>query len=105
MGRSRALGEVKPLFRIMRKGSPREELLDGLRNREGNVWGTYIHGIFENDIFRRSFINRIRIKKGLRPERRTLYRFDLDQELDKLAQVVRESLDLKTIYKILSEGV
>jgi len=29
------------------------------------VWGTYLHGIFDADDFRRWFIDRLRIRRGL----------------------------------------
>ena len=37
-------------------------ILDGSIN--GNCWGTYIHGIFENDSFRRGIINSLREQGG-----------------------------------------
>ena len=36
-----------------------------LNDNGGTTVGTYIHGIFENDIWRESYINLIRNKKGL----------------------------------------
>ena len=30
------------------------------------VMGTYIHGVFDNDEFRRFIINQLRLRKGLR---------------------------------------
>jgi len=34
-------------------------------DKGGYILGTYIHGIFENDLWRESYINLIRNKKGL----------------------------------------
>jgi len=66
-----------------------------------NVWGTYLHGVFDEDEFRRAFINRLRSKKGLTPLRKIQFRFDQDAEYDKLAELVRTNIDMKQIYEII----
>ncbi|HWI41543.1 MAG TPA: cobyric acid synthase CobQ, partial [Verrucomicrobiae bacterium] len=32
---------------------------------DGRVFGTYLHGIFDNDPFRRAFLNAVRREKGI----------------------------------------
>ena len=39
--------------------------LDGATSADGLVWGTYIHGIFDQPGFRREWLNRVRIRKNL----------------------------------------
>ena len=34
---------------------------------DGRVWGTYLHGVFDADPFRRWFIDRLRVRRGLAP--------------------------------------
>ena len=41
--------------------------LDGAINENGLVWGTYIHGLFDQPAFRRAWLNRLRGRKGLAP--------------------------------------
>ena len=65
----------------------------------GRVWATYLHGVFEDDEFRRAMIDRVRTDAGLKPAGRILVRCDLDGALDRLADIVRESVDLKAIYR------
>jgi len=60
------------------------------------VWGSYLHGIFDTDQFRRSFLNRLRIRRGLSPLPPTA-RPSLDSELSRLAEAVRASVDLTAI--------
>jgi len=67
-----------------------------------NVWGVYLHGIFDGDGFRRWWINRLRTAKGLEPLSGQGAVYDLEPALDRLAQVVRENLDMDTIYRLLS---
>lgn len=47
-----------------RNGHPIDEL-EGTQSQNGRVWGTTIHGLFDNGLFRRSFLDRIRTAKGL----------------------------------------
>lgn len=70
-------------------------------NASGRAWGTYLHGVFEQDGFRHWFLDRLRARKGLpqRVERRNAY--DLDAAYNALADVVSAHVDLKTIYSLL----
>ncbi len=44
-----------------------EEGFDGAIRNDGLVWGTYIHGVFDEPGFRRAWLNRVRMRKGLPP--------------------------------------
>ncbi len=37
---------------------------DGAKSPDGMIWGTYAHGIFDEDTFRRWFIDRLRVRRG-----------------------------------------
>jgi cobyric acid synthase CobQ/L-threonine-O-3-phosphate decarboxylase len=65
------------------------------------VWGSYLHGIFDADSFRRWFIDRLRVRRGLPAVGRNLAIYDLQEAFDRLANTVRESLDMERIYKLL----
>lgn len=66
---------------------------------QGRIWATYLHGLFDGDAFRRSFIDRVRADAGLAPAGRMLYRYDLEDQLDRLAENVRAALDMKAVYR------
>ena len=74
---------------------------DGASSDDGRVWGTYIHGVFDRDAFRRDFLNRVRVKKDLPPIRRHAS-CSLDKELDKLAKLLRDNIDMKLLYKTMN---
>jgi len=40
---------------------------DGAKSRDGLIWGTYIHGVFDSPAFRRFWLNGLRQRKGLLP--------------------------------------
>ena len=68
--------------------------------KKGNVWGTYLHGIFDNDKFRRYIINIMREQKKLDPLPAESS-YNLDKEISKLSNVLRKSLAIDKIYKIM----
>lgn len=68
---------------------------------KGRIWATYLHGMLDGDEFRRAFLNMVREDSGLAANPALHASHDLDGALDRLADEVREHLDLKAIYRIL----
>ncbi len=101
----RTTGDVG-LFRLQRighraeRGTLNSEVADG--SAKGNVWGTYIHGIFDNDHFRRDVINALRRKRGL-PDVSEIMDFGRarDHALDRWAGVLKESLDMSSLQRLV----
>jgi adenosylcobyric acid synthase len=82
-----------------------EERYDGAVNAEGNVFGTYLHGIFDNLSWTGKLLNAIRLKKGLPKKQYNLpptYREHKEKEYDALAKVVRDSLNMVTLMEIIA---
>ncbi len=73
----------------------------GWGREDGMVWGTYLHGVFDADEFRRSFLDRLRVRKGLAPLQGIQVAYDLEAALDRLAGVVRGALDMDRVYGLL----
>jgi len=76
----------------------------GSVNNQCNVFGTYLHGIFDDIDFTRTILNNIRKMKNLEPVESKVESFDefKNQEYDKLADFLREHLDMKKIYEIMN---
>ncbi|MBR5071906.1 MAG: cobyric acid synthase [Oscillospiraceae bacterium] len=75
--------------------------------RNGNVYGSYIHGIFDENGIAEIIARALYKERGLEfSEDNT---FDIhaykETQYDKLAETVREALDMDLIYRILEEGV
>lgn len=67
-----------------------------------NIFGTYIHGIFDNEEFTRRFLNNIRVKKGLLSlEDKFSFAEFKEKEYNKLAELLRNNLDISSIYEIM----
>lgn len=94
------LSEMKRLFHIRRgEGTAFEE---GWGTTDGKVWGTYLHGVFDNDRFRRCWLDGLRQAKGLAPLESTFtVREAKEREFDRVAEVVRAHLDMEQIYRIM----
>ena len=63
------------------------------------VWGSYLHGLFDEDAFRHAFLRRLRHEAGLPPAPETAY--SLGPELDRLADAVEAALDMPAILNLL----
>jgi adenosylcobyric acid synthase len=88
------------LFKINRLNGLNNIVLDGSSN--GNVWGTYIHGIFDNDSFRNALLNPLRIKRGLSPLTDTVnYLACKEEAINKWADIMRNSIDICFILRLL----
>ena len=95
------------------RGKGELDMLDG--SVKGNVWGTYIHGIFDNDGLRSALLNSLRKKKGL-PAREMIVNYQAKREeaINKWADTIKNSIDICFILrhvgmeycmKSLSEGL
>lgn len=73
----------------------------GAEARKGNVWGTYLHGIFDADEFRRWFIDRLRVRRNLTAMGKVCAIYDLEPAYERLAEVVRRSLKVDEIYRLI----
>ncbi|MBI5192449.1 MAG: cobyric acid synthase [Nitrospirae bacterium] len=89
------------VFRLRRlSAGDTGQVADGSINR--NCWGTYIHGIFDNDRFRLGLINSVRISKGLNPVEEVIdYSGLREAALNNWAGILKESLDMKFIERMI----
>ncbi|MBD2662847.1 cobyric acid synthase [Richelia sinica FACHB-800] len=68
----------------------------GLVDNCQSIWGTYLHGIFDNGPWRRAWLNRLRQQRGLKslPTGVANYREQREQMLDHLGNEIEKHLDL-----------
>lgn len=73
----------------------------------GNVFGTYVHGIFDREEFLEGVVKLLYKQKGLSYHQ--VKAVDLktykEMQYDKLADTVRNNMDMELIYRILEEGI
>ncbi|HFI0567553.1 TPA: cobyric acid synthase [Streptococcus suis] len=104
MGETQLADGVQPFSTIVLQNGEVTERQDGAIGHGGQVQGTYLHGIFDNVAWTRDYLNQLRIKKGLSALDQQVETIQImkDREYDKLAAILRESLDMTAIYDILA---
>jgi adenosylcobyric acid synthase len=92
--------QAQPFARFVRKATGyTETVADGCLHASSQVFGTYIHGVFDGDAFRRVFIESARAYHRLAP----ITEFDnwqakRQESFDRLANAVTEALDMPAIF-------
>jgi adenosylcobyric acid synthase len=94
--------EKSSVLRITETPQGPADYADGAVNTAGTVIGTYLHGLFHNDEFRQAFLNNLRLHWGL-PDDAGNSKNTSEEQYDKLAALVRQSLKIPEIYRI-TEG-
>lgn len=103
MGKA-TINNEKSFFKIKKRSGKKCSIKDGAISRDGKIMGTYIHGIFDNDRFRRTFLNKINKKSKIaHSETEDVFEFHAfkEEQYDQLADAIRNSLDMKCIAGLL----
>lgn len=95
----RTCNDSAAAFRITERSGEPTSSPDGALDPDGLTLGTYMHGLFHNHNLRRAMLMRLAQRKGVAlPDGAIL---DLDREYDKLAALVRRSLDMRMVYDMV----
>ena len=102
MGRTEFTAPVRHPFHLTRQGENAVNIWEGALSEDGRIFGTYLHGVFDHDGFRRQFLNVLRLHKGLRPlpVQRNRH-LEKERAYDRLAETVRKSLDMEKLAAIM----
>lgn len=105
MGVSRLKAGVRPLTDIRDHAATREGKQDGAYSK--NVYGTYVHGVFDKEEVAKAIVRALGRKKGMDTGEITGvdFREFKETQYDILAAALREHLDMKRIYEILEQGI
>ena len=81
-----------------------ESRADGAQ--KGNVYGCYIHGIFDAPDSAKGFVSALLKKNGYDAGQIQVrdWKAYKEEQYDKLADIIRESLDMEQIYQIIEKG-
>lgn len=73
----------------------------------GNIMGTYLHGLFDSAQMVEQLADRLCTQKGIAPDSHTVmnYRDYQEREAHRWAEVLRKHLNLEQIYAIMEETV
>lgn len=96
---------VKRCFTITKRSETPITVVDGFIDGRHQVMGTYIHGVFDNDEFRRFIINQLRLRKGLEETPVVFHYFEhKNKAYNRLADIVEEHLDMDYIMTLLKDN-
>jgi adenosylcobyric acid synthase len=99
MGQTIAMSTTQPFAIEQRSGASCADR-DGSLSEDGNVLGTYIHGLFHNDDLRRAILSEIAERKDKVFSPMTSS-FSVEEQYDRLAAHVRENLNMDLIHRLL----
>ena len=83
-----------PFAEIIERGGQRVQVADGAVSDDGKVWGTYVHGLFADDAFRRRFL----LQLGWREDGAAVA---VEAEYDRLADAVEEAVSWAELERIV----
>ncbi len=105
MGETKLLNGISPFLRIIERSGKGVSMVDGAVSNNGNVIGTYVHGILDNDEFRLGLINYLRENKGISPLLRDeliIAKREKEEQYNRLADLVRKHIKMDMIYKYIN---
>ena len=102
-GKTESAPDDNSLMKITARSGQKTELRDGSVSPDGRIFGTHMHGFFDNPAILLAFINAVRKEKGIG----LLQTADLiinqkEQSFENLAAIVRSSLDMEKLYRIMN---
>ena len=74
----------------------------GSSSADQRIWGAYLHGIFDEDRFRRWYIDQLRVTKNLSPLGSEGVCYNVDKSLDELADLIRSHVNVTKIYELMN---
>jgi adenosylcobyric acid synthase len=99
MGRTDYTDTPRPFARIFRRGRNSVDIEDGCVSVDGRVFGTYLHGVFDNTRFRDIYLNKIRSEKGM-PLQWEENREPVSDPFDLLSAHMEQHLDMPKLFEI-----
>jgi len=101
MGETEARGAGSPAFIICERHGRQVEVPDGWVSSDGRVLGTYLHGLFENDAFRRRFLRILAPGADFPASPGLSFRDFLESQLDRLAGEFRKHLNISLLKDLI----
>lgn len=103
MGETFPTRALQRAFRIIARSKKGVGIVDGAISANGRIWGSYIHGLFENDAFRTKFLDSLRRKKKISAPGKSSENYFLakEREYNKLAALTRKSINMPKIYSLM----
>lgn len=101
LGTTEYLDGAEPFASIARQVDAVHTVPDGCVSADGRIFGTYLHGIFDYDVFRHQFLRSSRAALQMSaPQELVAWSERRRQQLDMLADEFGRALDLDAIFRV-----
>lgn len=95
MGTTTNLGNAVPMITL------EDGRCDALATEDGRIWGSYLHGIFDNEDLVFGLVYQIMKEKGINPDENHLSVAEYKEiQYNKLADLLRNHLDMEYIHSL-----
>ncbi len=96
---------VTPFAQLTERNGASITLCDGAVSQSGLVCGSYIHGMFDDPLFTRRFLNQLRARKQLAPLADDIFNYHeyKNQQFDVLADALQQALDIPRLKRIMQD--
>ncbi|MGA9047930.1 MAG: cobyric acid synthase [Dehalococcoidia bacterium] len=101
MGRTQSFS-AQPAFLVTQSVISDKPYSEGGLNKTGTIFGSYMHGLFDNRDFTCTLLDNLCRLRGIPPVKK--HWPDREKAYDNLASIFRENLDMQGIYKIIEGG-
>jgi adenosylcobyric acid synthase len=102
MGLAQPLGDIQEFLTYQDDITKKDSLL-GVMNSEKTVFGTFLHGIWENDSFRQNFLKYIAIcqHKQFNARNRKNYHNIVENAISQMATLVKDTINIEKLKEII----
>ena len=99
MGETELGDKVKSFVEIQSCNHQSVSIMEGAVTKAGKVAGTYIHGLFDNNLFAHHYLNQLRKGKGLEPLADDAFNYACykSAQYDLLAEGLRDAVYIKQL--------
>lgn len=103
MGQTHALETRRPTLTVITRNDQATDDQDGHHSADDRVWGTYLHGLFDDIDFRHDFLKRLKpdLAQALDTETAESVAAFRDRQYNLLAQHFEQHLDMDKIMELL----
>nr|WP_252263686.1 cobyric acid synthase [Paracidobacterium acidisoli] len=102
LGETEYLNSARPFALLSRATDTTGTVRDGCASANGRIFGTYLHGLFDEDGFRHWFVRAARAAAGLtEPAHLASWKAHRETQLNRLTDEFGRALDLEAIFRMV----
>jgi adenosylcobyric acid synthase len=93
-------GSKASSFLLLEDGFGTEE--EGVMSKDGRLYGTNLHGLFDSDQFRAAFLGKVARRRGKSFVARASFAGARAEQIDRVADLVEEHVDMSAVRRLIA---